>query len=56
MTDSMQTLSDLLPSPITAISDPWLGVSDAGAQLAALAAWSAVALLAIAWLVRRGAA
>jgi ABC-2 type transport system permease protein len=56
MTDSMQTLSDLLPSPITAISDPWLGVSDAGTQLAALAAWSAVALLAIAWLVRRGAA
>jgi ABC-2 type transport system permease protein len=56
MTDSMQTLSDLLPSPITAISDPWLGVSDAGAQLAALAAWSAVALLAIARLVRRGAA
>jgi ABC-2 type transport system permease protein len=56
MTDSMQTLSDLLPSPITAISDPWLGVSNAGAQLAALAAWSAVAVLAIAWLVRRGEA
>jgi ABC-2 type transport system permease protein len=56
MTDSMQTLYDLLPSPITAISDPWLGVSDAGTQLAALAAWSAVALLAITWLVRRGAA
>jgi ABC-2 type transport system permease protein len=56
MTDSMQTLSDLLLSPITAISDPWLGVSDAGAQLAALGVWSAVALLSIGWLVRRRAA
>jgi ABC-2 type transport system permease protein len=54
MTDSMQTLSDLLPSPITAISGPWLGVSNSGTQIAALAAWSAVAVLAIAWFVRRG--
>ena len=45
-----------VPSLITAIGDPWLGVSDAGTQLAALAAWSAVAVLAIAWLVRRGQA
>lgn len=53
MTDSMQTLADALPSPITAITDPWLGVSDFSLQLAALAAWAALALLAIGWLLRR---
>jgi len=53
MTDSMQTLADTLPSPITAITDPWLGVSDFSSQVAALAAWAALALLAIGWLLRR---
>jgi ABC-2 type transport system permease protein len=43
MTDSMQDLADVLPSPIAAITDPWLGVAALGSQLAALAAWSAVA-------------
>jgi ABC-2 type transport system permease protein len=55
MTDSMQALADVLPSPITAISDPWLGVSDLSSGLAALVAWSAVAALAIGWLIRRPA-
>ena len=53
MTDAMQTLADALPSPITAITDPWLGVTDVSTQLASLGAWAALALLAIGWLLRR---
>jgi ABC-2 type transport system permease protein len=56
MTGPMQTISDALPSGITAISDPWLGVSGLGSRLAVLAAWAAAALLATGWLAhRRGA-
>jgi ABC-2 type transport system permease protein len=53
MTGAMQTISDALPSGITAISDPWLGVSGLGSRLAVLAAWAAAALVATGWLVRR---
>jgi ABC-2 type transport system permease protein len=53
MTGAMQTISDALPSGITAISDPWLGVSGLGSRLAVLAAWAASALVATGWLVRR---
>jgi ABC-2 type transport system permease protein len=53
MTDSMETVADALPSPITAITDPWLGVTDASSQLASLGVWAAIALLAIGLLLRR---
>jgi hypothetical protein len=49
----MQTISDALPSGITAISDPWLGVSGLDSRLAVLTAWAAAALLATGWLARR---
>jgi ABC-2 type transport system permease protein len=53
MTGPMQTISDALPSGITAIADPWLGLSGLGSRLAVLAAWAAAALAATAWLARR---
>jgi ABC-2 type transport system permease protein len=53
MTGVMQTISDALPSGITAISDPWLGVAGLGSRLAVFAAWTAAALVATGWLVRR---
>jgi ABC-2 type transport system permease protein len=56
MPAAMQTISDALPSGITAISDPWLGVPGLGSRLAVLAAWAAAALVATGWLVRRRAA
>jgi ABC-2 type transport system permease protein len=56
MTGTMQSIADALPSPIPAITEPWLGVSGLGSQLATLAAWAAVALVAIAWLARRARA
>ncbi len=53
MTGVMHTISNALPSPIPAISDPWLGLPGQGTQLAVLAGWSAAALTAIYWLTRR---
>jgi ABC-2 type transport system permease protein len=53
---AMQTISDTLPSGITAISDPWLGVPGLGSRLAVLAAWAAAALVATGWLARPRAA
>lgn len=53
MTDTMQTISDALPSAVPAITGPWLGVSGLGSHLAVLAAWAAAALIATAWLARR---
>lgn len=53
MTGAMHTISDALPSPIPGIADPWLGISGVGIQLAVFAAWSAAAIAAICWLVRR---
>jgi ABC-2 type transport system permease protein len=56
MPGAMQTISDTLPSGITAISDPWLGVPGLGSRLAVLAAWAAAALVATGWLTRPRAA
>jgi ABC-2 type transport system permease protein len=53
MTGPMRAIADALPSPIGAITDPWLGTSGQGARLAALGGWAALALIAIVWLARR---
>jgi ABC-2 type transport system permease protein len=53
MTGVMQTISDVLPSAIPAIIDPWLGDSGVGPRLAVLGAWTAAAVVAAAWLARR---
>jgi ABC-2 type transport system permease protein len=47
MTGPMQTIADALPSGITAITDPWLGVSGLDSRLGVLAA-----VLAVGWIVR----
>jgi ABC-2 type transport system permease protein len=56
MTGAMHSISNALPSPIPAITDPWLGLTGLGPQLAVLAAWSTAALGATSWLARRAAA
>jgi ABC-2 type transport system permease protein len=56
MTGVMRTISGMLPSAIPGVADPWLGISGLGGQLVVFAAWSAAALAAIYWLVRRTAA
>jgi ABC-2 type transport system permease protein len=53
MTGAMHAISDALPSAVPAITNPWLGLSGLDSQLAVLAAWAAVALLATGWLARR---
>lgn len=53
MSGAMRSLSDLLPSPLTAIADPWLGAGGLGRQLAVLGCWALAAAAAVAWL-RRG--
>jgi ABC-2 type transport system permease protein len=55
MTGAMHAISNALPSAIPGIADPWLGISGLGVQLIVLASWSAVAIAAIFWLVRRTA-
>ncbi|MBV9338172.1 MAG: ABC transporter permease [Solirubrobacterales bacterium] len=55
MTGAMHVVSDLIPSAVPAIVDPWLGLSGFGSQLAVLAAWAALALAATVWLARRTA-
>jgi ABC-2 type transport system permease protein len=56
MTGAMRSVSNALPSPIQAITNPWLGLSGLDSQLLVLAAWALLALLAVGWLVRRKAA
>jgi hypothetical protein len=56
MTGVMHSISGALPSGITAVSDPWLGLPGLGSQLMVLAAWAAAALLLIGWLARRARA
>jgi ABC-2 type transport system permease protein len=56
MTGAMHAISAALPSPVPAITDPWLGTSGQGSQLAVLAAWGIAALVAIAWIARRSRA
>ncbi len=53
MTGVMHSISSALPSAIPGVADPWLGLPGLGTQLAVFAAWSAAALVAIWWLVRR---
>jgi ABC-2 type transport system permease protein len=53
MPAAMRSISDALPSGITAITDPWLGVSGLASRLVVLSAWSLLAVVAIAWLARR---
>ena len=53
MTGPMKAISQSLPSPVPAITDPWLGISGFGTQLAVLTGWGVAAALAIAWLLRR---
>ena len=53
MSGAMLSIADALPSVIPAITNPWLGLSGLGSQLVVLTAWAAIALLAIAWLLRR---
>lgn len=53
MTGAMHAISSALPSVVPAITDPWLGTSGLGTQLAVLAAWAVVAVAGIAWVVRR---
>ena len=53
MTGPMQAISDALPSAIPAITEPWLGTSGFGTQVAALGAWAAVGLGATLLLARR---
>jgi ABC-2 type transport system permease protein len=49
----MHTISDVIPSAVPAIVDPWLGLSGLGSQLAVMAGWAAVGAVATMWLVRR---
>jgi ABC-2 type transport system permease protein len=53
MTGPMQAVSDALPSVVPSLTNPWLGTGGVGPHLPVLAAWTAAASLAIAWLTRR---
>jgi ABC-2 type transport system permease protein len=53
MTGPMQDVASALPTPIPAISDPWLGEAALSGQLPVLGAWALVALAAAALLARR---
>jgi ABC-2 type transport system permease protein len=54
MTGPMQDIASALPTPIPAISDPWLGEATLSGQLPALGAWAVAAIVAAAVLARRG--
>jgi ABC-2 type transport system permease protein len=56
MSGVMHVISDVIPSAVPAVVEPWLGLGGLGSQLFVLAAWSAVALTATVWLARRTAA
>jgi ABC-2 type transport system permease protein len=53
MTGAMHVVSDVIPSAVPAVVDPWLGLPGLGSQIAVLAAWGAAALLAAVWVARR---
>ena len=54
MTGPMADIASALPSPILAITDPWLGEHQFSGQLVALGVWAVAALVAAAVLARRG--
>jgi ABC-2 type transport system permease protein len=56
MTGPMQTISDVLPSAIRAVTDPWLGTGDVGGSLVVLTAWGTAAAVALTYLTRRRSA
>lgn len=56
MTGAMHVISDVIPSAVPAVVEPWLGLGGLGSQLLVLAAWSAAALGVTVWLARRTAA
>jgi ABC-2 type transport system permease protein len=56
MTGAMHVISDVIPSAVPAIVEPWLGLGGVGSQLLVLAGWSAAALGVTLWLARRTAA
>lgn len=56
MTGAMHVISDLIPSAVPAIVEPWLGLGGVGSQFLVLAGWAAAALGATVWLARRTAA
>jgi ABC-2 type transport system permease protein len=56
MTGAMHVISDVIPSAVPAVVEPWLGLSGLGSQLLVLAGWAAVALAVTVWLARRTAA
>lgn len=56
MTGPMQSIASGLPSPIVAVTDPWLGVDRFSGQLVALGVWLVAGLIAAAWLSSRRAA
>jgi ABC-2 type transport system permease protein len=53
MTGAMHVISDVIPSAVPAIVEPWLGLGGLGSQMLVLAGWAAVALGATVWLARR---
>ena len=53
MTGPMQAVASALPSPILAVTDPWLGSARFSGQLVALGVWGIAALAAAAVLARR---
>jgi ABC-2 type transport system permease protein len=53
MTGAMHVVSELLPSSVPAVVDPWLGMAGLGSQLVVLGAWAAVALASSLWRARR---
>jgi ABC-2 type transport system permease protein len=53
MTGPMQAVASALPSPILAVTDPWLGAQRFSGQLVALGVWGVGALAAAAVLARR---
>jgi ABC-2 type transport system permease protein len=53
MTGPLQDIASALPTPIPAISDPWLGAASFSGQLPALGAWAVAAIVAAVVLARR---
>jgi ABC-2 type transport system permease protein len=53
MRGPMQAVASALPSPILAVTDPWLGSERFSGQLVALGAWLVCGLVAAGWLAGR---